>query len=140
MIDPLSHDLCLGGTTRGLTALSPILPDTEDRSPRAELSAVLAALPAGEGSPLTRVTATHTARWVIVSRLPYFGVPASPDALRSAYLLFTSNFDGTLDDYLDALVAAMPETIERIYRHCVGFPGATPADRGSSTRTPATAS
>jgi hypothetical protein len=128
VIDPLSHNRALGGTTMGLTALSPILPDTNERSPRAELAAVLAAMPNGAESPLARVSATHSARWVIVQRLPYFGLPASPDSLKSAYLLFTSNFDGTFDDYLASLVAAMPDTIQAIWRHCVGFPGAVALD------------
>ena len=83
----------------------------------------LASLPTGTASPLARLGTTHLARCVVISWLPFEGVPARADSLNSAYLLFCSNFDGELDDYLDALATIVPETVTSVWQHCVDFPG-----------------
>lgn len=109
----------------GLTILSPILNgmtgsgEPHDRAIRRELLAF------GDGeSPLASVPTTHLARWVVIDTLPYEGIPARLDQLGHKYLLFTSNFDGTLDDYLELLRTRIPDVVDRLWSHCVGFPGA----------------
>ena len=109
----------------GLTILSPIVNGTastgepHDRAIRRELLAF------GDGeSPLANVPTTHLARWVVIDALPYEGIPARLDQLAHKHLLFTSNFDGKLDDYLELLRTRIPDVVDRLWSHCVGFPGA----------------
>ena len=123
MFDLPVANRCLGGTTYGITLLCPILPDSGEVSPRAELARVLAEMPTGADSPLARVGVTHLARWVIVGNLPFEGPPGLPDPLQSAYLLFTANIDGDLDTYVDQMGTLIPETVETVWRYCVAFPG-----------------
>ncbi len=42
------------------------------------------------------------------------------------YLLFTANFDGDLDSYLDELVHALAPEAQEIWGRCIGCP--RPAD------------
>jgi hypothetical protein len=114
---------CIGGTTYGITMLSPIRADAASESPRADLAKVLAAMPTGADSPLARVGSTHLARWVIVSTLPFEGPPARPDTLTSPYLLFTANVDGDFERYIDQLADTVPDTVDQVWGHCVAYPG-----------------
>jgi hypothetical protein len=52
--------------------------------------------------------AIHFARWVLID-----------DDTR---LLFTSNFDGSLEDYLRDFVQVMPDGMDGIWRHCEEYP------------------
>ncbi len=129
------------GQAYGVTMLSPIL-DGDDESGMAHdaaLRRVLAALDAPPGSPFANVPSTHLARWVVLPEAPFESIPAQVDHFQSKYLLFTSNFDGGADAddvaltrYLDVLRRSIPEALDRVYRHCVGYPGvgdATAFDR-----------
>jgi hypothetical protein len=109
----------------GLTVLSPILPGlTADGEPHdLAIRHELLALDAYEESPLASVPTTHLARWVVIDTLPFEGIPARVDQLAYKYLLFTSNFDGELDDYLELLRTRVPETVTRLWGHCIAFPG-----------------
>jgi hypothetical protein len=109
----------------GLTILSPILAGVTAEGEPHDLAIrrELLALDARAESPLADVPTTHLARWVVIDTLPYEGIPARLDQLRHNYLLFTSNFDGPLGPYLELLRARIPETVERLWGHCVGFPG-----------------
>jgi hypothetical protein len=118
----------MGGTAYGLTMLSPVRPDSGAVSPLASLLSVLDRLPRGAESPLTSVPGTHFARWIALSRLPYEGPPARPDALRSAYLLFVADFDGDLDTFVNALAAQAPHLVDAIWQHCVAYPGVAKPD------------
>jgi hypothetical protein len=118
----------MGGSAYGLTMLSPVRPDSDTISPLAALSSVLARLPQGAGSPMATVPGTHFARWITLSRLPYEGPPAQPDALRSAYLLFVADFDGDLDSFVNGLATHAPDFVDAIWQHCVAYPGAARPD------------
>jgi hypothetical protein len=120
------------GQAYGLTLMSPVIGDVDvdgvahDVAIRRELRA----LNAQTESPLVRVSTTHLARWVVIDDAPYEAEPAKVDHLESKYLLFTSNFDGgtsddatALDNYLELIRTQIPEVVERLYSHCVGFPG-----------------
>jgi hypothetical protein len=119
------------GQAYGFTALSAILGGEDETgvSHDAALRRELARLNTGE-SPFADLPTTHLARWVILPEAPFESIPAKVDHFQSKYLLFTSNFDGgtdsddvTLGRYLEAMRVSIPGVLERVYRHCVGFPG-----------------
>lgn len=120
----------ISGQAYGLTILSPIIDDV-DRTPShaAAIREVLSSFDSGGNSPLAKVTTTHLARFAVMDDVFFQGAPAHEDHLKSKYLLFTSNFDGSLDDYLDLLAATIPDEIDAIWSHCVGFPGAARGER-----------
>jgi hypothetical protein len=114
------HDLF--GQARALTVLAPVQP------PRvSELAVTLDALAAGAGSPLARVPGTHFARWVVLDQLVYQGPSQKRDAWRAPRLLFTSNFDGPLEPYLEALRTGLGADGDAIFRHCRQYPGSADA-------------
>jgi hypothetical protein len=51
--------------------------------------------------------------------------PALGDYLKSSYLVFESNFDGDLDMYLMRMAIEVPEFVDAVWQHCVGYPGVT---------------
>ena len=128
------------GTAYGLTVLSPIIMEpwhpglvpADLRRHDTELRRILSELGTGADSPFARLPSTHFARWVVWDDVYFSGYPAHEEHLKSAYLLFNSNFNGDLDDYLDSMVTEIPGVLDEIYQHCVGFPGIGKADDGSS--------
>ena len=77
------------------------------------------------GSPLSDLDIVHMARWTIIERLPYQGLPAKRDILQSQYLLFLCDFDGeSVDALVWDFVRFSPHLLIRVWGHCVGFPGA----------------
>ena len=54
----------------------------------------------------------------------YVGMPACEEHLNSKYLVFESNCDGDLDSYLGGLADNIPDHLDAIWKHCVGYPGA----------------
>jgi hypothetical protein len=120
------------GQAYGLTLMSPILggADAHGMAQDVALRRELRALNALPASPFAEMPTTHLARWVAIDEAPFEGGKAKIDHFASKYLLFTSNFDGgahdddkALGDYLELMRTRIPGTIERLYRHCVGFPG-----------------
>lgn len=120
------------GQAYGLTLMSPIIGglDVDGVAHDVAIRRELGVLNALAESPLVRVSTTHLARWVVIDQAPYEAEPAKVDHLESKYLLFTSNFDGgtlddatALNDYLELLRTQISEVIERLYGHCMGFPG-----------------
>ena len=106
------------GQAYGLTVLTPILDD--------EVSALAADLDtfgSEDASPLARLAATHFARWVIIEDVVYEGGRQCRDALTASRLLFTSNFDGPLDAYLEAMRTDLGEDADAVWGHCAGYPG-----------------
>src|SRR3954469_11746254 len=114
------HDAC--GQARALTLLVPI-----EAARASELSVALAALGTGDESPLARVRGTHFARWVVLDQLVYQGPPQKRDAWKAPRLLFTSNYDGPLDPYLEALRTGLGVDGDAIFGHCAGYPGSADA-------------
>lgn len=111
------HNIC--GQAYALTVLTPVI-DARETS----LARCLDALETGAASPLARVRGTHLARWVIISDVVYAGADQRrADHLGHARLLFTSNFDGPLDPYLEELRTGLGETADLIWAHCIGYPG-----------------
>jgi hypothetical protein len=106
------------GQAYGLTVLTPVL--------AGEVSALAAHLDtfgSEDASPLARLAATHFARWVIIEDVVYEGGRQRRDALKASRLLFTSNFDGPLDAYLEAMRTDLGEDADAVWGHCAGYPG-----------------
>ena len=109
----------VSGQAYALTVLTPILAGHEDA-----LAAHLDALPEGGDGPLARVPGTHLGRWVVIDDVKHQGHgQRRRDALRESRLLFTSNFDGGLDPYLERLRTGLGEDADAIWGHCRGYPG-----------------
>ena len=109
----------VSGQAYALTVLTPIIDGHAQ-----ELTAHLDALPEGVDSPLARVGRTHLARWVVIDDVKYQGHgQRHRDRLRASRLLFTSNLDGDLDSYLEALRSGLGEDADAVWGHCVGYPG-----------------
>jgi hypothetical protein len=110
------HDT--SGQAGALTVLTSIVEGHESA-----LAHHLNTLASGAASPLARVAGTHFARWVVIGDVVYEG-EGERDHLTLAQLLFTSNFDGPLQPYLEALRAGLGEAADAIWSHCSGYPGA----------------
>lgn len=118
------------GSVYGLTILSPII-DDEKAAPSHDLQIrkYLATLPTGEDSPFAKAPGTHLARLVVMDDVVYVGMPSCEEHLNSKYLIFESNLDasadGGIDAYLADLAQNIPEHLDAIWSHCVGYPGAS---------------
>jgi hypothetical protein len=112
------------GQARALTLLAPV-----DPGRASDLTAHLDGLPGGADSPLARVHGTHFARWVVLDQLVYQGPPQRRDTWKAPRLLFTTNFDGPLDAYLEALRTGLGADGDAIFGHCTAYPGSTDAQR-----------
>jgi hypothetical protein len=112
------------GSVYGLTILSPII-DDEKATPSHDLQIrkYLATLPTGTESPFAQAPGTHLARLVVMDDVIFVGYPAIEEHLQSKYLVFETNCDADLDEYLGGLVKAVPEHFDAIWSHCVGYPG-----------------
>jgi hypothetical protein len=106
------------GQARALTLLAPVEPGRAS-----DLAEALDALPGGAESPLARVHGTHFARWVLLDQVVYQGPPQRRDTWKAPRLLFTSNFDGPLEAYLEALRTGLGADGDAIFGHCSGYPG-----------------
>lgn len=124
------------GKAYGLTLLCPIRPgvskdgsdaDLAGQSHAASLRAYLERLGMHEDSPLARVPNTYLARFYVLSDVFYQGKPAVYEHLKSQYLVFSSNFHGELEPYLEGMWNGMKEEVHKIWSHCVGFESVTGA-------------
>jgi hypothetical protein len=109
----------ISGQAYSLTVLTPIIDGHET-----ELAHYLNGLQSSNQSPLAGVHGTHFARWVIIGDVTYEGPDQGErEHLEHPRLLFTSNFDGPLDPYLEALRTGLGDSANTIWGHCVGYPG-----------------
>jgi hypothetical protein len=113
------------GSVYGLTILSPII-DDEKATPSHDLQIrnYLAHLSTREESPFAQAPGTHLARLVVMDDVIYVGAPSCEEHLKSKYLIFESNCDGDLDSYLSGLADNIPDHLDAVWKHCVGYPGA----------------
>lgn len=89
-----------------------------------EVLAVLAAMPGGPHSPFARVPSTHFARWLLIPAL--LGGNGEPVEPAQAYLLFTADFDGTLEEWSAAVTEKIGADVDRVFEHCEDYPGSNP--------------
>ena len=104
----------VSGQAYALTTIAPIEPGREG-----ELDAYLKALP-HDPSPLGAVRRTHFARWVVLKELCQEEDQPQEDPLDQPQLIFTSNFDGPLETYLDELISELGERAREIWGRCSG--------------------
>jgi hypothetical protein len=109
----------ISGQAYAFMAMTPVKPGEE-----AGLAAYLRGLRAAGPSPFARLARTHLARFVIV---PDFHNDRSwkqrkEEHLDLPYLIFTSNFDGDLDSYLDELCRELAPEAQQIWGRCIGCP------------------
>ena len=111
------------GSVYGLTLLCPILNDAAAIPAHdLQLRDHLANLPVGSDSPFALAPGTHLARLVVLDDVIYVGAPSCEEHLHSKYLVFESNCDGDRDSYFLGLAAAVPDELDAIWSHCVGYP------------------
>ncbi|HEY3940492.1 MAG TPA: hypothetical protein VGL97_23895 [Bryobacteraceae bacterium] len=112
------------GSVYGLTILSPIIDDPHaEISHDLQLRIYLGGLKRDERSPFAKVTGTHIARLCVLNDVVFVGSPSKEEHLKSQYLVFESNFDGDLDPYLRTMATQIPEHVDAVWSHCVGYPG-----------------
>jgi hypothetical protein len=115
------------GNMYGLTILSPIIDDpTIKISHDTALRMYLQNMHRHESSPFAKVSGTHFCRLVVMDDVVFVGNPAKEEHLKSKYLVFNSNLYGGLDAYLEEMARQIPEVVEDIWSHCIGYTGADP--------------
>jgi hypothetical protein len=109
----------VSGQAYAFMAMTPIKPGEE--RPLAEY---LRGLRARGPSPLARLARTHIGRFVIVPDFHHDPTwkQRAEEHLDLNYLIFTSNFDGALDSYLDELCEQLAPEAPEIWGRCVGCP------------------
>ncbi|HJU05337.1 MAG TPA: hypothetical protein VJ692_09300 [Nitrospiraceae bacterium] len=90
-----------------LTAIAPLKPGKAE-----ELRTVLTALQQRPVNPVEQTQMIHYARWVIIDG--------------GTRLLFNSNSDGSLEDYLEEFAERDEVPLNTIFGYCCGWPGAKP--------------
>lgn len=68
---------------------------------------------------IRKMSTIHYARWFIVDE-------NSLPGLDGPHLVFTSNYDGELDGYLEDFATVDEGPLNLIFGHCIGWPGARP--------------
>ena len=112
------------GNVYGLTILSPILQDQNaETSHNCAIRMKLASLPCDEFSPFAKLSSTHMARLVVMDDVVYVGMPSCEEHLKSQYLIFETNFDGDLDNYLTRMAREISADVDAVWKHCWGYPG-----------------
>ena len=81
-----------------------------------------------EHSPFSKVPNTYLCRLYVLNDVFYEGKPAVYEHLKSKYLVFSSNFHGTLEPYLRGMWDAIGEEIKQIWDGCVSFESVDSAD------------
>lgn len=79
-------------------------------------------------APLRKLSFIHFARWTLVKRIPYNGPPQQREHLNYQYLIFTSNFNGSWDQYIDAFAWTTSWQVQQIWKSSFGFPGPLPVE------------
>jgi hypothetical protein len=101
----------LANNVTELTAIAPLKPGGADQL-RQIFAGRKRAEAVGGRSPIEQIESIHYARWVILDG--------------GTRLLFTSNFDGNLEDYLAEFAERDEGPINLIFGSCEGWPGARP--------------
>jgi hypothetical protein len=110
------------GNAYALTVLCPIrggVPPTGSQSHTALLQELLQTLHLNEESPMAQVPNTYLCRFWVLGDVLYQGKPGFLDHLKSDYLVFSSNFYGELEPYLEGMWKAIEAGIRFILGHCV---------------------
>ncbi|HTV34495.1 MAG TPA: hypothetical protein VME69_15610, partial [Methylocella sp.] len=77
--------------------------------------------------PLLGLSFIHFARWVIIKRDQWPDLGQPKHKLTNDYVLFTSNFNGTWDQYLDAFSDGSPTGVDLAWYTSTKFPHSIPS-------------
>ena len=109
----------VSGQAYAFMAMTPVKPGEQEA-----LTTYLRNLWPSGGSPLAKLPRTHIGRFVIVE--DFHNDPSwkqrREEHLDLPYLIFTSNFDGDLDSYLDELCSKLAPEAKEIWGRCIGCP------------------
>jgi hypothetical protein len=78
-------------------------------------------------APLLGLLFIHFARWVIIKRDQWPDLGQGKQKLQNDYLLFSSNFNGTWDQYLDAFSDGNPTGVDLAWISSTKFPHSIPS-------------
>jgi hypothetical protein len=117
------------GNAYALTVLCPIKLGTPKKTPDGMNDVTYAdlirfelqQLRVNEESPMARVPNAYLSRLWVLDDLPYQGHPAVLEHLKSKYLVFSANFHGDLDAFLEGMWANVRQEIQVLLQNCVGF-------------------
>jgi hypothetical protein len=87
---------------------------------------VLPRTPFGRSEELLQLSFIQSARWSVITGLPDNGGEQVPERLRYDYLLFESNFNGSLEAYIEAFAQVVPGRMKLIWNSSFGFPQPRP--------------
>jgi hypothetical protein len=73
------------------------------------------------GRPLAELSFIHYARWAVLDEVPAPDGSGRRTPLESRYLLFESNYNGGLEEYLDTFTAVIPHRLSRLWGQCYQF-------------------
>jgi hypothetical protein len=105
-----------------LTTLCPLLVDCgRDQSPLSIIRDRLDGYPTDHQSPMAKVPNTYFSRFFVLDDVVYEARPAELDRLESNYLVFTSDFHGELEPYLQGMWREAEPFIRDVWEFCVGF-------------------
>lgn len=107
------------GQTYAFMAMTPVTPGQQDA-----LAVYLRGLRVGAPSPLAKLPRTHFGRFLVVADFHNDRAwkQRREEHLDLAYLIFTSNFDGDLESYLDDLCEELAPEAKEIWGRCIGCP------------------
>src|SRR5664279_1210888 len=101
-----------------LTLLTPVRKDCFDK-----LNEILEKFKVGLNANLNekfnKLGTLHYARWFILDQDSFRDKPAFPLTER---LVFSSNFDGGVEEHVTGLVTIFPEYFDELYECCEGYP------------------
>lgn len=110
---PKSKDANVSGQAYAFLAMMPIYPD--------QVEALQTFLRYLDPSPFGKLPRTHFARFVVIEDFHNDKTWGQKEEhMDVPYLIFSSNFDGDLDSYLDEF-CALDEALPILW-HCIGFP------------------
>ena len=109
------------GEVYGLTALCPLKPSGLEGSTVGLTQARLDATKTDEDSPMAGVPNTYLCRFFVLEDVVYEGKPAREEHLKSQYLVFSSNFHGDLDTYLQGMWQHAEAFVRNIWAYCRTF-------------------
>jgi hypothetical protein len=106
------------GRVFALSTLSPVI-----RERRAKLDRALAPVRLFPplGRPLAELAFIHYARWSVLDAVPAPDGSGARRQLASSYLLFESNYNGSLRDYLNAFTDVIPHRLAALWGNCLEF-------------------
>lgn len=110
------------GKSYSLTALCPIINgSTGDQSYASITREILQNLDLDENSPMAKVANTYLCRFFILNDVFYESSPSREEHLKSKYIVFSSNFHGDLDSYLQGMWNNIEEDVKQFFQYGVAF-------------------